>query len=281
MPDAATPDIVAGLMRHADACNNARLPGRRLPFCLAGTPVGWVTPELTARLAPLGVQVASTANLDDPERLPAVARALAEDGVLRHRGEAFDVRAEPSGPVLAQIDRGALPAFGIAATGVHLNGLVRRADGWWLWMARRAADKLLDPGKLDHIAAGGVSAGMGPAETLVKEAGEEAGLPPAMVAGATHQAVISYAMERPEGLRRDVLHCYDLVLPEGFTPQPLDGEVAAFELWPIARVLDTVRRTDDVKFNVNLVLIDLFLRLGLVDASSDALDGLRKALSPS
>ena len=29
-------------------------------------------------------------------------------------------------------------------------------------------------------------------------------------------------------------------------------------------VVDRVRRTDDFKFNVNLVLIDLFLRLGLV-----------------
>ena len=38
----------------------------------------------------------------------------------------------------------------------------------------------------------------------------------------------------------------------------------AFELWPIARVLQTVRDTDDFKFNVNLVLIDLFLREGLV-----------------
>ncbi len=40
-----------------------------------------------------------------------------------------------------------------------------------------------------------------------------------------------------------------------------------FELWPLAQVLDEVRRTDAFKFNVNLVLIDLFLRRGLVDAA--------------
>jgi hypothetical protein len=72
-------------------------------------------------------------------------------------------------------------------------------------------------------------------------------------------------MDRPEGLRRDVLHCYDLMLAEDFTPVATDGEVAAFELWPIARVVETVRDTDDFKFNVNLVLIDLFLRLGLIE----------------
>ena len=68
-------------------------------------------------------------------------------------------------------------------------------------------------------------------------------------------------MERPEGLRRDLLHCYDLVLPEDFVPHPQDGEVSGFELWPIEQVLERVRDTEEFKFNVNLVLIDLFLRL--------------------
>jgi hypothetical protein len=53
-------------------------------------------------------------------------------------------------------------------------------------------------------------------------------------------------------------------LPEDFTPNPSDGEVAGFELWPIERVFETVLETDAFKFNVNLVLIDLFLRQGLV-----------------
>ncbi len=70
-------------------------------------------------------------------------------------------------------------------------------------------------------------------------------------------------MERPEGLRRDWLICYDLSLPADFIPHAADGEVESFELWPVARVLDRVRDTDDFKFNVNLVLIDLFRRLGL------------------
>ncbi len=258
------PDIAADLLRHIAACNNAVLPGDRLPFRLGGETVGWVKPAFAAGLAAFGARVtADAAGLDDPALLPDLARALAEAGAFRFRGEAFDVRATAAGPVLAQIDRGALPAFGIGAVGVHLNGLVRRADGWHLWVARRAADKLLDPGKLDHLAAGGVPAGLTPSQTLVKEAEEEAGLSPELTAGAVYHGVIAYAMERPEGLRRDALHCYDLVLPDGFTPVPVDGEVAAFELWPIGRALETVRTTDDFKFNVNLVLIDLFRRLGL------------------
>ena len=77
--------------------------------------------------------------------LPAIARRLSDAGCYRWRREAFDIRAEPDGPVLARLDRGALPSFGVLAVGVHVNGLVRRSDGLHVWIARRAANKLLDP----------------------------------------------------------------------------------------------------------------------------------------
>ena len=244
----------AGFMRHIAACNNANLPGARIPFHVSGQPVGWVLPGTAERF---GTHV-------EPGDLGRVGRIIAEAGLGRWRDEPFDVRAAPDGPVLGTVDRGALPVLGIEAVGVHLNGLVERADGLHLWVGRRAKDKKLDPGKLDHLVAGGVSAGMTPRETLVKEAGEEAGLSPALAAAAIHRGIIEYAMDREEGLRRDRLHCYDLVLPEDFVPVPVDGEVEHFELWPIERVVAAVRDTDDFKFNVNLVLIDLFRRLRLI-----------------
>jgi hypothetical protein len=247
------------------ACNNAELPGTRTPFLIGDQPVGFVAERAGAVLAGFaGVRrLPGSIVLDDPVALPGIARAMADQGLYRWRGEAFDVRARPDGPALAQIDRGAVPSFGIQAAGVHVNGLVDRGDGLHLWIARRAMDKQLDPGKLDHIVAGGVPAGLGHGETLVKEAGEEAAIPPELAAQAVHVTTIEYAMDRDEGLRRDVLHCYDLMLPADFLPRPADGEVDAFELWPLARVVETVRTTNDFKFNVNLVLIDLFGRLGL------------------
>jgi 8-oxo-dGTP pyrophosphatase MutT (NUDIX family) len=253
------------------ACNNAELPGKRLPFLIGEQAVGWVTVRVATALHDVpGIELAGgRVTLTDAAALSAVARDLSKRGLYRWRDEEFDVRARPDGPVLARIDRGAIPQFGIQATGVHVNGLVRRSDGVQLWIARRAMDKLLDPGKLDHIVAGGVPAGLDPAETLVKEAGEEAGMPPQLAAAAVHVGVISYAMERPEGLRRDLVHCYDLLLPEDFAPVAADGEVEAFELWPLARAFEAVRDTDDFKFNVNLVLIDLFIRQGLI-AGDDA-----------
>jgi len=248
------------------ACNNAELPGERVPFLVAERRVGWVSAHIASALKGLpGVGCGGDrVTLTDPTALQGIARDLSARGLYRWRDEAFDVRARPDGPVLTQIDRGAIPSFGIEAAGVHVNGLVHRTDGLHLWIARRAMDKLLDPGKLDHIVAGGIPAGLGPMETLVKEAGEEAAIPPELACAAVHVGVISYAMERPEGLRRDRLHCYDLTLPRDFAPEAADGEVAAFELWPLTRAVEAVRDSDDFKFNVNLVLIDLFLRRGLI-----------------
>ncbi len=251
--------------RHFAACDNARLPGDRLPLRLGSEQVGWVRPEFSRYLDRLpGFRVGpDTVAVDRPEALQEAARALSDRDVLHWRSEPFDVRADEDGPVLAQLDRGALPAFGVLALGAHLNGLVRRAGGLHVWVGKRAAHKLLDPGKLDNVVAGGVPAGLSPLQTLVKEAEEEAAIPEPMARGATRVGRIAYAMERPEGLRRDVLYCYDLELPEHFVPHPEDDEIERFELWPIEHVYATVRDTDDFKFNVNLVLIDLFRRLGM------------------
>ena len=269
---------LSGFLRHIRDCQNARLPGERLPFRLGEAQVGWVRPALVAALAvfPPVRSGADGVRLDAPEDLPDIAQTLSEAGHYRWRNEAFDVRAKPDGPVLARIDRGAIPSFGILSVGVHANGLVRRPDGLHLWIGRRAAHKALDPNKLDHIVAGGVPAGLSPEQTLEKEGGEEAAVPPALIRQARRVGWIGYAMERPEGLRRDCLICYDLDVPEGFVPHPNDDEVAAFELWPIRRVLEAVRDTDEFKFNVNLVLIDLFLREGLIAGPEGA--ALRAAL---
>lgn len=237
----------------------------RTPFLIGEQPVGFVPARIVAALNGLpNVRcLPDRVVLDDAGALAAIARSLAERGLYRWRGEAFDVRARPEGPALAQIDRGAIPAFGIQAAGVHVNGLVHQGDGVHLWVARRAMDKLLDPGKLDHVVAGGIPAGLGPMETLIKEAEEEAAIPADLAAAAVPVGTLEYAMERQEGLRRDILYCYDLALPADFVPRPADGEVEAFELWPIARVVEAVRSTEAFKFNVNLVLVDLFVRLGV------------------
>lgn len=263
---------MTALLRHIRTCHNARLPGRRLPFRLDGQQVGWVLPDLARRAAEHGAGLDESGLALEAASLPALARALADAGAFPWRGEVFDVRAEEDGLVLAQVDRGALPKFGIMSVGVHVNGLV----GDQVWVGFRAANKLLDPGKLDHLVAGGIPAGYGVADTLEKEAEEEASIPAEMIRTARPVATLRYAMEREEGLRRDLLHCFDLELPPDFTPVPRDGEVSHFELWPLPRVLQTLERGDDFKFNVALVLIDLLLRRRVIEG--EAASVLREAL---
>ena len=265
------------LLRHLEALRTARLPGDRVPFCLGHTQIGWLKNDAAELLLALGCERVAGGISSEAGALPALAEAAARKSAFTWRSEAFDVRARPEGAVLATVDRGALPWLGIAAEGVHVNGLVRRADGLHLWVAQRAPGRLMDPGKLDHLFAGGVAAGDDPATTLLKEGAEEAGLSASVVGAALAAGTISYVTERPEGLRRDRLHCYDLLLPEDVRPVPADGEVAGFMLWPIARVIATLRETDMFKFNVALVVLDLLLRMDLLPADETAL--LRTAMA--
>ncbi|HEY4251264.1 MAG TPA: DUF4743 domain-containing protein [Roseomonas sp.] len=272
----------AGFARHIAACNNLPSPAGYIPFRLGPTQIGWITPDLAQALTffPRDFHfdqagVATAARLRSPgarsQALASALPALAAGGFLTIRDEVFDLRAESAGTVLGQIDRGALPAFGAMSQGVHVNGLVRRADGLHLWVGIRSRHKPTAPGQLDNIVAGGIPAGLSAEETLVKEAAEEASIPPDLAGRARPAGRVSYIMRNAEGMRRDVLHCYDLDLPEDFVPRPNDDEVERFELWPAAKAIAAVRDTDDVKFNVNLVLIDLFLREGLVEDPDGAL----------
>jgi 8-oxo-dGTP pyrophosphatase MutT (NUDIX family) len=275
--------------RHIDACNDLASPAGLIPFRIGAAQVGWLGPDLARALTffPRDIHfdakgAALAGRLRSPgartEALAGIARSLAERGHFKLRDENFDIRAAPEGPSLATLDRGALPAFGIAAQGAHVNGRVRRPDGLHLWVGWRSKAKAVAPGKLDNLVAGGIPAGLSAEETLVKEAAEEASLTPELALQARRVGRISYVMREETGMRRDVLHCFDLDLPEGFQPKPNDDEVERFELWPVARVLAAVRDTDDVKFNVNLVLIDLFLRERMIDPDGAEGRALRAGL---
>ncbi len=241
------------LLRHVAACTDARLPGERVRLRVAGHACGWVRPDLAVPPA-----------LPDAAALEAVAARLAAEGRFRPRGERFAVRSDEDGACLGGIDRAALPVLGLWAHNAHLNAMVRRADGLHLWVATRAAHKEVGPGKLDHLVAGGVPFGLSAWQTLLKEAAEEAGLPVALAQGAVPARSLVLRTERPEGLRREVLHCFDVVLPEGFEPVAVDGEVAGFALWPVGRVVEALRDTEDFVFDAALAVLDLVARLGVV-----------------
>lgn len=210
----------------------------------------------------------------------AALRELNREGCfLAWRDELIPVGTGFAVPPAFAIERGAAARFGVRGYGVHLNGYLRDGKDLRMWVARRSRQKAMAPGKLDQIVAGGQPFGLGLRENLVKECGEEAAIPPELVAHAAGAGAISYCTERAEGLRRDVEFIYDLELPADFTPVPVDGEVEAFELWPVERVAETVRDSDAFKFNCSLVVIDFLIRHGLIEPDhpeyQDLVHGLR------
>jgi hypothetical protein len=74
----------------------------------------------------------------------------------------------------------------------------------------------------------------------------------------------SYLIRNYEGVRNDVLFCYDIALPEDFRPVNTDGEIEEFYLWPIERVIEILATTEEFKFNVALVIVDFLVRHGFI-----------------
>lgn len=159
------------------------------------------------------------------------------------------------------LERAAAPFFGIRAYGVHVNCFVRSPQGVLVWVARRSKSKTLWPGMLDHAVAGALPHGVSPQDNVVKEAGEEAGIPPELAARATPAGVVSYCTVGPQSMKRDVLFAYDLELPPDFTPLVVDGEVETFSLLPVEEVVK-LAAAGEYKPNCVLIVADWLIRHG-------------------
>jgi len=251
------------------------------PFHVGAARVGWIhdrmVPELrryeeTLVFASDRVEMAS--GLGDfaarTEAMAALCRDLRDRGLIAAwREERYPVAERFGGAPFFDIERAAAPLFGIRTYGVHVNGYVEVDGETRLWTPRRGHDRAVAPGKLDNIVAGGQPAGLGLMENLVKEAEEEASIPKSLAMQAVPVGSVSYWLEAPNGLKPDVLFCYDLRVPADFRPRNRDGEVGDFRLLPVREVMDLVRDTNDFKFNVNLVLIDFFIRHGLLTPDTE------------
>jgi isopentenyldiphosphate isomerase len=265
---------------HIRACNNLDLAHFR-PFEIDGRAVGWVhhnhIETLTAYDDVFVIdsdRVTLVSGLDDFETRSAavapVVEGLAASGATpTPRREFYAISEDRHLPPLMQIERSAVPFFGIRASGVHMNGYVRRADGLHMWIARRASGKMTYPGMLDNMVAGGQPLGLGLKENMIKECAEEAGIPVEIARTVGAVGVIDYNHQSEDTAKPDRQYCYDLELPETFQPVAADGEVGEFMLWPIEKVAEVVRDTFEFKFNCNLVIIDFLIRHGILDPDTE------------
>jgi 8-oxo-dGTP pyrophosphatase MutT (NUDIX family) len=264
----------------------------RCPFLVDGRPVGSVAlahlGALRAWPRAFDIGMASvTLTVPAAERsalLAEVHAALRAGGQLRGwRDETFPLIDPATGAVLAHIERAAARFWGALTLGAHATGYVAGAGGRpaQVWIAQRALDKSTDPGLFDNLIGGGVPAGQTPAEALVREAFEEAGLLPDELRAVRPAGVLRLQRDVAEGFQHEWLHCFDLELPAGREPRNQDGEVAGFTLMPVAEALHLASGSA-MTVDAALVTIDFMLRHGLMDAPAvaRALDRLRVVHGP-
>jgi len=262
------------LLRHIEACNSFE-PRRFLPLMSGKRQIGRIRldnanflrrfPEIFT-VEPQQVTLIASGDVSaQSAAFDRVIDALVTERLInKWRNEYYEVLPRWGAAPVLTIDRGSVAFFGMRSHGVHLNGYRKEGGKLRLWIGRRAPNKRVAPGKLDNMVAGGMGNGHGPWATLLKECEEEASIPEALAAQAVAVGAITYCMEVRNGLRDDVLFCYDLELPADFTPHNSDGETVGFDLMDIEEILERVRTTDDFKFNVNLVLIDFAIRHGVI-----------------
>lgn len=220
--------------------------------------------------------------------LQQVVRMLAAEGLLtRWRDEAYAVGKTFGGPPLFEIERAAARYFGIVTYAAHVNGLVEGGGVQRMWIARRSPTKAIDPDQLDNLVGGGIRAGTTVAQTVQREAWEEAGIDPVLAHAARPAGVVRICRAQPDGLHRDVIYVHDLALPQEFVPAAQDDEVAEHRLMLLQDVATLIAHGDGqdlVTADASLVILDFLIRRGGIAPDSShylALSELRwPALDP-
>jgi isopentenyldiphosphate isomerase len=262
-------------IQRVNACNSANTSNYLL-FVIDDRQVGWIKPAFARQLADwprvfslndksVRINDAIKGFHKRSEAIDEVIRSLVQKKVIRaYLDEPYPVTAGDRNDAIMTMDRSAGAFFGIRCFGQHLNGYVRRNDGIHLWIARRAKDRHIEPGKLDNMVAGGLPWHISLEENLIKECAEEAGMSASLASHARAVGTVSYLAESVNGIKPDTLYCYDIELPEDFTPVCTDGEVESFHLMPVEEVMQIIRDSEDFKPNCNLVILDFLVRHGLL-----------------
>jgi 8-oxo-dGTP pyrophosphatase MutT (NUDIX family) len=276
------------------ACTHASHAGAELPavpFYVREHIVGWLRPSFADLLrrwphvfevadAFVGMLVQPDTPAARTAAMAEVTRELARDGVIRGwRDEPVSIAERHGAPELLRVERAATRPFGFLAHAAHLNAFTRIGGRTHVWIARRSADKAIDPGKLDNLVGGRIAAGMSVDETLRKEAWEEAGIPPALLGDVNCVGAVRVEYSVPEGLHREILFVHDLWLPQDFRPENQDGEVAEIRLLPVEEVMQEIL-TGSVTLDAGAVMIDGLLRLGALPPEDPQYLDLLRMLKP-
>ena len=276
--DAILPAIVARLSAALDV---AAPP--RVRLVVDGVALGRLDGARAARLAAFrdvfdvrADRVTFVAALRDAASRTAaiaqVAQALRHDGALAAwRDERYAVATTFDAPPAFTLERGAARWFGMRTYAAHVNGHVDAGGEASLWFARRSATKAVDPGMLDNLVGGGIAAGERVADTVIREAWEEAGIPAPLAARARPCGAVRVHRTVDDGWQDETVFVHDLALPPDFVPAPQDGEALDHRRVPLvaaATLLAQASGPDQVTVDASLVALDFLLRHGAFGADA-------------
>lgn len=249
-------------------------PAAHVALLCEGKQIGWLRKAYARRLMAwpgifkrdaAGVRVAESLASAEARTaaIAAVIETLYRQGAITGwRNERYAVVTDFDVPPLFYIERAAARFLGTITYAAHANGYCGSGVDCEMWLARRSATKPIDPGMLDNLVGGGMSAGIPPLQTIVREAWEEAGIPVDLARKAIAAATIRMLREVPEGVQSEVIFAHDLELPRDFQPHNEDGEVAEFRRVPIAEVIAMLEGDADITLDASLVIRSFLARRG-------------------
>lgn len=191
-------------------------------------------------------------------------------------GENFAVYG-PDREIVLSMERNATPLFGVITYGIQLLACQKVESQYSIWISRRAQTKSTFPGLLDSTVGGSLPTGETPHECLLREADEEASLPPSLTGDlATNCGVLNYVNitdERGGGeiglVRPEVQYLYEMQLPSDVTPIPGDtNEVESFRLMMVDEIKEKLAAGEFTPAN-GCVVLDFFIRHGILTPENE------------
>lgn len=249
-------------------------PAAHVPLLCNGKQIGWLLKSTAQRLMTWpGIFTRDAAGVRIVESLAgaeartaaiaAVIETLHREGAITGwRNERYAVVTDFDAPPLFHIERAGARFLGVTTYAAHANGYCGSGVDCEMWLARRSATKPIDPGMLDNLVGGGMSAGVAPHDTLVREAREEAGIPAGLADNAVAAGTVRLLRDVPEGVQSEVIFVHDLELPRDFQPHNEDGEIAEFRRVPIAEVIEMLGGDSDITLEAGLVMASFLRRRG-------------------
>lgn len=189
--------------------------------------------------------------------LQIIAQYLRSKNIITYwRDENFSF-VRDDGHEIFQLERAAFRYFGFQSKAVHINGFTSNGS---IWLAKRSANKAIDPGLLDNMTAGGISSGESIQSCAQRELWEEAGIAISQLKNLYPVGLLELKRPIPPlEVHHETIYTFDIKLQDDWEPTNHDGEVDHFTQYSVDDVIELIF-TDALTKDAAIVTSDFILR---------------------